>query len=38
LRKTRRYWDIPSPAPPRLTGAFLVLAMTLGFQAANLFS
>ena len=27
-----RYFDIPSPAPPKLVGALLVLAMTLGFM------
>jgi XapX domain-containing protein len=26
-----RWFDIPSPAPPRLVGALLVLAMTAGF-------
>jgi XapX domain-containing protein len=26
-----RFFDIPSPAPPRLIGACLLLAMTLGF-------
>ncbi len=26
-----RWFDIPSPAPPRLTGAALLVAMTLGF-------
>jgi XapX domain-containing protein len=30
-----RWFDIPSPAPPRLIGAALLLAMTLGFVAAN---
>jgi len=30
-----RYFDIPSPAPPRLIGACLLLAMTLGFVAAD---
>jgi XapX domain-containing protein len=30
-----RFFDIPSPAPPRLIGAFLLLAMTLGFVAAS---
>jgi len=30
-----RYFDIPSPAPPRLIGAFLLVAMTLGFVAAD---
>ncbi len=27
-----RYFDIPSPAPPKMVGALLVLAMTLGFM------
>jgi XapX domain-containing protein len=26
-----RWFDIPSPAPPRLVGALLVIAMTVGF-------
>jgi XapX domain-containing protein len=30
-----RYFDIPSPAPPRLIGAALLLAMTVGFIAAD---
>jgi XapX domain-containing protein len=30
-----RFFDIPSPAPPRLIGAFLLVAMTLGFVAAD---
>jgi XapX domain-containing protein len=30
-----RFLDIPSPAPPRLIGALLLLAMTLGFIAAG---
>ena len=30
-----RFFDIPSPAPPRLIGAFLLLAMTLGFSTAD---
>jgi len=30
-----RFYDIPSPAPPRLIGALLLVAMTLGFVAAN---
>jgi XapX domain-containing protein len=30
-----RFFDIPSPAPPRLIGALLLLAMTLGFIAAG---
>lgn len=32
-----RHFDIPSPAPPRLIGAFLLVAMTLGFVAASHF-
>lgn len=30
-----RILDIPLPAPPRLQGALLVLAMTAGFLAAD---
>jgi len=30
-----RYFGIPSPAPPALTGALLVLAMTLGYTATD---
>ena len=30
-----RYFDIPSPAPPRLIGACLLLAMTVGFATAD---
>jgi XapX domain-containing protein len=30
-----RYFDIPSPAPPRLIGALLLVAMTLGFVIAG---
>jgi XapX domain-containing protein len=30
-----RYFDIPSPAPPRLIGAFMLVAMTLGFVIAG---
>lgn len=30
-----RYFDIPSPAPPRLIGACLLVSMTLGFVFAN---
>jgi XapX domain-containing protein len=26
-----RWFDLPLPAPPRLVGALLVVAMTLGF-------
>jgi XapX domain-containing protein len=31
-----RWFDIPLPAPPRLVGALLVVAMTLGFLATDL--
>ncbi len=30
-----RHFGIPSPAPPALTGALLVLAMTLGYTATD---
>jgi XapX domain-containing protein len=30
-----RFFDIPSPAPPRLIGACLLLAMTIGFVTAE---
>jgi XapX domain-containing protein len=30
-----RFFDIPSPAPPRLIGACLLLAMTAGYVAAD---
>lgn len=30
-----RWFDIPLPAPPRLVGALLVVAMTLGFVATD---
>ena len=30
-----RFFDIPSPAPPRLIGACLLLAMTAGFVVAD---
>jgi len=30
-----RWFDLPLPAPPKLVGALLVLAMTLGFAAAD---
>jgi XapX domain-containing protein len=30
-----RVFAIPSPAPPALTGALLVLAMTLGYAATD---
>jgi XapX domain-containing protein len=31
-----RWFDVPLPAPPRLVGALLVAAMTLGFIGTNL--
>lgn len=30
-----RWLDIPLPAPPKLQGALLVLAMTLGFLVGD---
>lgn len=30
-----RRFDIPAPAPPRIEGALLVLAMTAGFIATD---
>lgn len=30
-----RWFDLPLPAPPKLIGAFLVVAMSLGFVTAN---
>lgn len=30
-----RFFRIPSPAPPKLLGACMLLAMTLGFVVAN---
>lgn len=30
-----RWFDLPLPAPPKLTGALLVLFMTLGFLATD---
>ena len=30
-----RWSDIPVPAPPRIVGALLVVAMTLGFIAMD---
>jgi XapX domain-containing protein len=32
-----RFFGIPSPAPPALTGALLVLAMTVGYAATDRF-
>jgi XapX domain-containing protein len=31
-----RLFDIPVPAPPRIVGALLVVAMTLGFLGTDL--
>jgi XapX domain-containing protein len=30
-----RWFDIPVPAPPRIVGAVLVVAMTFGYLAAD---
>ena len=30
-----RFFDVPSPAPPRLIGALMLVAMTLGFVLAG---
>jgi XapX domain-containing protein len=30
-----RWVDIPSPAPPKLVGALLVVAMTIGFLVTD---
>jgi XapX domain-containing protein len=30
-----RWFSLPAPAPPMLQGAFLVVAMTLGFVSAD---
>ncbi|MGP1255846.1 MAG: DUF1427 family protein [Kiloniellales bacterium] len=30
-----RWFDLPLPAPPRIVGALLVVAMTLGFLGAD---
>ena len=30
-----RWWDLPLPAPPKLTGAMLVVFMTAGFLATD---
>lgn len=34
---TCRYFSIPSPAPPKIMGALLVLAMTFGYVSAGWF-
>lgn len=31
-----RWFDLPLPAPPRLVGALLVVAMTAGFVGTDL--
>ena len=31
-----RWFDLPLPAPPRVTGAMLVVFMTLGFLATDI--
>ncbi|MGB5334928.1 MAG: DUF1427 family protein [Woeseiaceae bacterium] len=31
-----RWWDLPLPAPPKLTGAMLVVFMTLGFLSTDM--
>lgn len=31
-----RWFDLPLPAPPRLVGALLVVAMTLGFLGMDM--
>jgi XapX domain-containing protein len=30
-----RFFDIPAPAPPALTGALLVMAMSFGYVATD---
>jgi XapX domain-containing protein len=30
-----RFFDIPVPSPPKLLGAFLVVAVTVGYMAAD---
>jgi len=32
-----RWFDIPSPSPPKLVGALLVVAMTVGYMATDSF-
>jgi len=32
-----RYFDIPVPSPPRLLGALLVVATTIGYMTADHF-
>lgn len=31
-----RWFDVPLPAPPKMVGALLVVAMTLGFLGADI--
>lgn len=31
-----RWFDLPLPAPPRIVGALLVVAMTLGFMGMDM--
>lgn len=31
-----RWFDLPLPAPPRIVGALLVVAMTLGFLGTDI--
>lgn len=31
-----RWFDLPLPAPPRVVGALLVVAMTVGFLGADM--
>lgn len=31
-----RWFDLPLPAPPRIVGALLVVAITIGFLVADL--
>lgn len=31
-----RWFDLPLPAPPRIVGALLVVAMTLGFVGTDI--
>ncbi len=32
-----RWFDLPLPAPPKLVGALLVVAMTVGFIGTDVF-
>jgi XapX domain-containing protein len=33
-----RFFDLPVPSPPRMLGAFLVVAVTAGYMAADRFA